>query len=714
MSGSQINLAWTDGSNNESGFKIQRWDSGAPVWTQVGTTAAGVTSWGNAGLSAATLYYYKVMAYNSTGDSPASNIASATTQSLAAGPGAPTATAATSVTSSGFTANWSSVTGATGYQLDVSTNSAFSSYVTGYQALNVGNALSRGISGLSGSTTYYYRVRAYNANGTSGNSNTASVATSGAADTTAPTMPTGLTATAVSSTQVNLSWNASTDSGGSGLAGYKVYQSGTQIGSTAVTNYSNSGLAANVQYCYTVAAYDNAGNVSAQTVQACATTQASSGQSGSHIWSENFGGALSTDSAITTGIGVDSSGNVVVAGYFQGNVDFGGGVVSSVGGQDIFVAKYSSTGAYLWSKEMGSVGDDYANAVWVDRSGNVLVTGSFNYSVDFGGGALNSASAGASDIFLVKYSAAGAHQWSKQFGSTGNDAGYGVTADTNGNVIVTGSYVGSVDFGGGFLTSNLSSNDIFVAEYSATGVHNWSRSYGSTGDDHGTALATDGSGNVVVTGYFNNTIDFGSGPLTSAGMKDIFLVKLNSSGQHVWSKRIGGTSIDSASAVAIDGAGNVVITGFFYGSVDFGGGPLTSTSAAKVFLAKYNSLGDHSWSKVFSGTVTYDNAIAQGLAIDGNSNILLTGYFQGNADFGGGTLTSVGSYDAFAAKYNSAGGHSWSQRYGGPSVDQGKAIAVDAGNNMLLTGYFAYDVSFGGLALSNPYGSDIYVVKLTP
>src|SRR6185369_1147318 len=125
------------------------------------------------------------MAYNSMGDSPASNTASATTQSQA--PGAPSATAATNVTSSGFTANWTSVTGATGYRLDVSSNSAFSSYLTGYQSVDVGNVTSRSVSALSASTTYYYRVRSYNANGTSGNSNTASATTTAPADTSAPT-----------------------------------------------------------------------------------------------------------------------------------------------------------------------------------------------------------------------------------------------------------------------------------------------------------------------------------------------------------------------------------------------------------------------------------------------------------------------------------------------------------------------------------------------
>src|SRR4030095_3273398 len=332
VSVTQINLVWTDNASNESGFKIQRWDAATSSWPQVGTVAANTTSWANGGLSAATSYTYRVMAYNSIGNSASSNQASATTQSVQ-GPAAPTAIAATNVTSSGFTANWSSASGATGYRLDVSSNSAFSVYVSGYQNLDVGNVLSRSVSGLSASTTYYYRVRAYNLNGTSGNSNTVGATTSAAADTAAPTVPTGLTATAVSSNQIDLSWSASTDSDGSGLAGYKVYQSGSLIGSTAVNNYSNTGLAANVQYCYTVAAYDNAGKVSSQPVQVCAVTLSGSS---SQPWSKRFG---SPTNDAGQSVAFDASGNMYATGYFQGTADFGCGAVSSNGASysDVFL-----------------------------------------------------------------------------------------------------------------------------------------------------------------------------------------------------------------------------------------------------------------------------------------------------------------------------------------------------------------------------------------
>ena len=124
------------------------------------------------GLSAGRTYYYRVRAHTSGGTSANSNVISVTTV-----PATPTASAATNVTTSGFTAHWSSVTGVTSYRLDVSTSSTFSSFVTGYQNLNVGNVISRSVTGLITKTTYFYRVRANDSGGTSVNSNVISVKT---------------------------------------------------------------------------------------------------------------------------------------------------------------------------------------------------------------------------------------------------------------------------------------------------------------------------------------------------------------------------------------------------------------------------------------------------------------------------------------------------------------------------------------------------------
>ncbi|MDH3217262.1 MAG: hypothetical protein OEN01_13420, partial [Candidatus Krumholzibacteria bacterium] len=218
---------------------------------------------------------------------------------------------------------------------------------------------------------------------------------------------------------------------------------------------------------------------------------------------------------------------------------------------------------------------------------NVVVTGDFQGTVDFGGG--NLVSAGSTDIFVAKYDASGAHQWSQRFGSTNSDAGYGVAVDASGNVVVTGEFRGTVDFGGGNLVS-AGSDDIFVAKYDASGAHQWSQRAGSTNLERGYGVAIDASGNVVVTGPFQGTVDFGGGDLVSAGSTDIFVAKYDASGAHQWSQRAGSTGGDIGQGVAVDASGNVVVTGEFQGTVEFGGGDLVSAGSTDIFVAKFGTV----------------------------------------------------------------------------------------------------------------------------
>jgi hypothetical protein len=216
----------------------------------------------------------------------------------------------------------------------------------------------------------------------------------------------------------------------------------------------------------------------------------------------------------------------------------------------------------------------------------VLVTGDFGGTVDFGGGPLTSA--GAGDIFVAMFSGVnGAHLWSQRFGGITGDAGRGIAADGTGNVLVTGYFLGTVDFGGGALTS-AGIDDIFVAKFSGVdGAHLWSQRFGGTSTDVGTGLAADGSGNVLVTGFFSGTVDFGGGPLTTAGGNDIFVAKLSGvDGAHLWSQRFGSTGADVGLGLAADGSGNVLVTGFFQGTVDFGGDVLTSAGGDDIFVLK--------------------------------------------------------------------------------------------------------------------------------
>jgi deoxycytidylate deaminase len=423
---------------------------------------------------------------------------------------------------------------------------------------------------------------------------------------------------------------------------------------------------------------------------------------GNYLWSKRFGDG---NDQYVNAVAADASGNVIVTGWFEGTVDFGGGALTSAGVSNIFVAKFAADGAHLWSKRFGDGAWQRASAVAVDGSGNVIVTGYFDGTVDFGGGALTSA--GNGDIFIAKFGPDGAHFWSKRFGDASDQYACAVAADASGNVIVTGWFDGTVDFGGGALTS-AGVSDIFVAKFAADGAHLWSKRFGDASAQSAAAVAADASGNVIVTGGFDGTVDFGGDVLTDAGMGDIFVAKFGSDGAHLWSKRFGDGYWQFARGVAADGSGNVILTGYFHTTVDFDGGALTSAGGWDIFVAELGADGAHLWSKRFGDA---DDQYACAVAADASGNVIATGYFWGTVDFGGGALTSAGTYDVFVAKFAADGAHLWSKRFGDGSEQNGYAVAADASGNVIVTGHFQGTADFGGGALTSAGGWDIFVAK---
>jgi hypothetical protein len=411
---------------------------------------------------------------------------------------------------------------------------------------------------------------------------------------------------------------------------------------------------------------------------------------------------------------------VVVTGYFSGTVDFGGGPLTSdhypwLDGnsyRDVFLAKYGASGVHLWSRRFGEVTDDYGRSIVVNNSGDVVAAGSCSGYVDFGDGNQTFTSTGR-DGFVAKYSGVnGNYLWAKRFGGIYDDDAYDVAVDSTGNVFVTGQFMETADFGGGPLTS-AGLQDIFIVKYSASGAHLWSKRLGGVDSEYGYGIAVDNSGNVMVTGRFSGPVDLGGGTLTSAGAYDIFLAKYSGvNGAHLWSKRLGSTGYDYANGIAVDSNGNVIMTGQFQGTVDFGGSPLTSAGSYDIFVAKYaGSNGSHLWSKRF-GSTSSDNGC--GIAVDGSDNVILTGAFQGAVDFGGGALTSAGAYDIFLAKYTASGAHVWSESEGSTINQLGSAVAVNGSSNVALTGCFENMVDFGGGIHFSTGGYDIFLTSLMP
>jgi len=427
------------------------------------------------------------------------------------------------------------------------------------------------------------------------------------------------------------------------------------------------------------------------------------------LWAKRFGDA--SDQA-AQGIVADADGNVLVTGYFVGSIDFGDpdGPLVSAGGRDVFVAKLGPGGEPRWSKRFGDATDQVGMAIAVDATGNVLVTGHFAGTVDFGGGGL--ASAGSDDVFVMKLDPDGHHVWSRRFGDSAGQYGASIAVDGAGYVLAAGYFVGAIDLGAGPVPS-AGNTDAFVVKLDpADGNPLWGVAFGGAGADASLGVAADGTGDVLLTGYFSDSVSFGGDTWTSAGATDIFVVKLQAAtGQPLWSRGFGDAHDQEATSIATDSAGHAVVTGNFFGSLALGGGPLVSLGQDDIFSLRLDPGGAHEWSYRFGGT-SYDDGLA--VAVDPTGNVLLTGYFFGDGDFGGGTLTSSGMDDVFLVKLKQDGSFLCGQRFGDAAKQQATGVAADALGNALLTGFFAGSVDFGGGPLVSAGGTDIFVAKFTP
>jgi hypothetical protein len=349
--------------------------------------------------------------------------------------------------------------------------------------------------------------------------------------------------------------------------------------------------------------------------------------------------------------------------------------------------------------------DDYPTALASQADGKVVIAGYFSGTIGLGGGPITAA--GGSDGFLAKYDQAGKHLWSKALGGFNWDNVYAAVLDTTGSVLVAGSFWSTTDFGGGTI-GGAGNYDSVLAKYDQNGKHLWSMAFGGNQADGFRAVATDASANVIAAGYFAGTADFGCGALVSAGQQDIVLAKYDQGGKCLWSKRLGDVNWEYAPAVAVDAAGNIVLAAYFWGSIDFGGGALVSAGSSDVAVARYDKDGVHLWSRRLGGA---GNDIGSAAAFDATSNVLLAGSFEQTADFGGGLLTSAGGADAVVAKYDPAGKHLWSKRFGAGGADAFVAVADGGSGSTAVLGSFEQSVDFGGGALSSVGFHDIVLAR---
>lgn len=445
-------------------------------------------------------------------------------------------------------------------------------------------------------------------------------------------------------------------------------------------------------------------------------------QSAVFDWAKSIGGSgidLPNDHA------TDASGNVYSTGYFNGTVNFNpGGTynLTSAGGDEAFISKLDASGNFVWAIKLGSTLNDRGNSIALDASNNVLVTGFFSGTVNFNpSGTFNLTSSGSYDIFIAKYGASGNFLWAKRMGGSSIDVAYALTLDASANIYTTGFFAGTANFNPGG-TYNLSSfdfdEDVFVSKLDAAGNFVWAKQMGGDFNDEGHGITVDASSNVYTTGIFEDFATFGSTTHASAGLQDVFVSKLNSSGTFVWTKRMGGISGDGSGSIAVDISGNVYTAGSFAGVADFGSTNLTSIGGNDAYINKLDATGTFVWTRQMGGTLADG---ANSVTLDASGNIFTTGSFTDIADFNPGTgtnnLTSTGAADVFISKLDNSGNYVWAKKFGGTSADFGISVSVNSAGYIYTTG------TFNGTANFNPNGTfnltsggsyDIFIQRMGP
>lgn len=430
---------------------------------------------------------------------------------------------------------------------------------------------------------------------------------------------------------------------------------------------------------------------------------------GEAYWAKSAGDG--SDQRVSA-LAFDSAGNIIVAGNFVGTIDLGTGPLQSAGGSDIFVAKFDSKGNALFSQRFGAVADQTVNAIALDSMDNIWLTGDFQNAIDFGGGTWKSA--GEEDVFVAKLDSGGAHLFSNSYGDIGFQSGRSIALNAQNQVTIIATVVNTIDFGGGALAS-LGSTDIALASFSADGNHAWSKIFGGPATDTPNDLAInpiDSKGEITIAGGFIGSIDFGKGALMGKGGTDVFMARFGSDGTLLWSKAMGEVGEQSARTVALDGSGQILLAGAFLGSLDLGGGAMNSNGSEDIFIAKFNAMGDHLWSKSFGDAA---QQVPRAMATDTMGRVFITGSASGDTDFGGGVLMSAGLGDVFLAEFDENGNHLLSRLYGNNEDQSGRDIAADSkGNAIVVGGTFRGEIEFSPVKLVSAGAFDLFIAKLAP
>ncbi len=419
-------------------------------------------------------------------------------------------------------------------------------------------------------------------------------------------------------------------------------------------------------------------------------------------WGKEYGdeGTIDRKAQEILAVETDDAGNIYIAGQFRGQIDLGGATLfSTVSNQsDFFVAKLSSTGAHLWSLSGGGTGTDFVQDIAVAPAGGVAVVGQTTSPTFTVAGTTDTTNGGA-DAFVMLFGSTGTHTFTTILGGTLTDVAHSVVWDTgNLSLYVSGTFRSTVDFGVGAPRTSNGFADFFLADIKIWGTVAAVGTAGGTGNEMWTALCQDAAGNLGFAGTFEDTINFGNGPLASTGQRSTVVAKIPSIGSAAtWSQSFGNTSASDqcwATSVTTDGAG-FFVTGFFDGSANMGSGTHTSAGDFDVWVGAYKASGTPVWSRTGgSGDLEVGNHI------DYHDGLLaIAGQSEGPGVYDSKSVGHAGRLDALLLVYDVLGNIEYAKHGGGVWNDGATQVAIDS-NGIYLVGGFGENAGFSGLTLN--------------
>ncbi|WAS91684.1 hypothetical protein [Nannocystis punicea] len=420
--------------------------------------------------------------------------------------------------------------------------------------------------------------------------------------------------------------------------------------------------------------------------------------------------ASSLENGGITDMVADVAGNLIAVGYFDGVADLGDGPVTAGEFDDGFLIKLDPLGEILWSRVYPGSGSQNLRSVDLDGDGNILVAGSFEGTIDLGGGPL--ATFGFIDGFVAKLTAEGDHLWSRSFGGPGSDRAMSIASDSTGNLALLAEATAPVDFGDGLLGGK---NSAHVVEYSPSGALLWHHFYNSTKSGlYARHLAVGPDDHVVVVGEFDSTVDFGGGP--ELGANKAYVLKLDPAGEFVWMRQNLGEAQGSKPFVVgvdIDAANNIHLGGSYQGQFGFADPPLTTTGQLDAWFATLLPDGTESSIHGHGGDPGFHQE-PWTFAANSAGQSAIGGQFEGSFSLGGPTLDPADG-QAFAARFAADGSHSFSAAYG-PGPKLVNVVEIGEDGSVWLTGQFdePFEVR-GELLVPDPADhSDTYLIRWCP